>query len=372
MTNTQSDQSRLSASEALLQYKKDIEEKWAHSVRTHIKSASHLEDPLLFDYFPNLIQRIAEALEPDPKRGDGLDGNTAAHEHGGERARLTNFNISQVASEFCLLKEAIHSVLEEKARVSKKEWDIIDRSIDRSLQESITAFALAESYIREQFIAMLAHDIRGPIAFIKMATSLLQEGVEPKVALELHQRISDAAENAGALIDNILDASVIKSSRKIKLGIDRINIVDVARKVIRNYKANILLEGQPIDGFWCPRALSRALNNLLDNALKYGDTSQPIVVKIEEAYGTIRLSVHNKGNPIPIEEQENIFQPFHRAQGSDRGDIKGWGFGLPIVRGIAEAHGGSIEVDSTAALGTTITIVMPIDARPYQNAPTLE
>ncbi|WP_176736262.1 sensor histidine kinase, partial [Oligoflexus tunisiensis] len=90
-----------------------------------------------------------------------------------------------------------------------------------------------------------------------------------------------------------------------------------------------------------------------------------------EEHGSLKIGVHNKGQPIPLEDRENIFQPFYRAHQAAGDDIKGWGFGLPIVRGIAEAHGGTIEVDSTAELGTTITIALPLDARPYQNRPTL-
>jgi signal transduction histidine kinase len=370
MTHTQSNP--LAPSATLLKHKAEIEEIWAQSVRKQIQSASQLADPILYNYFPDLLQRIAEALEPNAKRFDAVEGNTSAHEHGGERARLTNFNISQIATEFYLLKEAIHSVLETKIQLTHREWAIIDRSIDQSLQESITSFALAESYIREQFIAMLAHDIRGPIAFIKMATSLLMEGVEPSVASDLFQRISDAAENAGSLIDNILDASVIKASRRIKLGIEHINMLDTIQTVLRQYpQHNIQLDAESVVGYWCPRGLKRVIQNLVDNALKYGDTSQPIIVKIWQSHGAAKISVHNEGNPIPVEEQENVFQPFHRSHASIGEDIKGWGFGLPIVRGLTEAHGGSIEVESTVDLGTTITITMPLDARPYQNTPVL-
>lgn len=371
MTHTHTDPSGLSAPEVLLQSKQEIEKQWAAAVRQEIASASQLEDPILFNYFPGLLQRLAEALEPESKRMDALEGNTSAQEHGGERARMTNFNISQIATEFYLLKETIHSVMDKKIQLGRREWSIIDRSMDRALQESITAFALAESYIREQFIAMLAHDIRGPIAFIKMATSLLLEGVEANVAQDLHQRIADAAENAGSLIDNILDASVIKATKRIKLGISHCHIHEIIQKAIRAFHEKIVVEGPDLEGYWCPRGLYRALHNLIENAVKYGDPNHPIVVKVVEVHGSMQLAVHNKGRPIPVEEQENIFQPFHRSH-PDGEDIKGWGFGLPIVRGIVEAHGGSIDVDSTEALGTTITMTLPLDARPYQNALTLE
>jgi signal transduction histidine kinase len=363
---------KATAAEVLQTFREEIERKWAKAVREQIASASGLEDPILFNYFPGLLQRIAETLGPDPGRMDALEGNTSAMEHGGERARLTNFNITQIATEFYLLKEAIYAVVEDKTELTARDRKIIDRSIDLSLQESISTFALAEAHIREQFIAMLAHDIRGPIAFIRMATSLLMEGVDQGVADDLYQRIADATENAGALIDNILDASLIKSTRRIKLGTTHCHILGIAQKVIQQYKERTIeLQGTDVAGYWCPRELSRVLQNLIDNAIKYGDSSQPIVVNVCEEHESLQISVHNKGKPIPIIDQENIFQPFYRAHQEAGDDPKGWGFGLPIVRGITEAHGGTIEVDSTAVRGTTITIKLPLDARPYQNRPTL-
>lgn len=81
------------------------------------------------------------------------------------------------------------------------------------------------------------------------------------------------------------------------------------------------------------------------------------------------LSVHNEGEAIPPDQVEAVFQVFRRAQAAKDGDQQGWGIGLPYVRSVAESHGGSIDVDSSADRGTTFTIDIPLDARPFQNAP---
>ena len=79
--------------------------------------------------------------------------------------------------------------------------------------------------------------------------------------------------------------------------------------------------------------------------------------------GRVILSVHNVGHPIPVTRQEWLFQPFRRdAEAAERG-ARGWGIGLPLVRAVAESHGGSVGVDSSEALGTTFTIDMPSDVR---------
>jgi signal transduction histidine kinase len=80
------------------------------------------------------------------------------------------------------------------------------------------------------------------------------------------------------------------------------------------------------------------------------------------------VSLHNEGQPIPVEETESVFQMYHRAEEA-RAKSVGWGVGLPFVRRVAECHGGSVHVSSTADEGTTFSIDMPLDARPFQGAP---
>jgi signal transduction histidine kinase len=81
------------------------------------------------------------------------------------------------------------------------------------------------------------------------------------------------------------------------------------------------------------------------------------------------LSVHNEGEPIAPERLEDVFQIFWRALSGKEKKQKGWGIGLPYARGVAESHGGTAGVDSSMERGTTFFIDMPVDARPFQNAP---
>ena len=124
-------------------------------------------------------------------------------------------------------------------------------------------------------------------------------------------------------------------------------------------------------GVWDRQALRRAVENLLGNAVKYGEPDTPVTVTLASANERMTLMVHNQGRPIPIEEEEGIFQVFRRAEAA-QGGMPGWGIGLPFVRSVAESHGGSVGVDSGAERGTTFTIDLPLDAGPFQLAPTLD
>ena len=109
-------------------------------------------------------------------------------------------------------------------------------------------------------------------------------------------------------------------------------------------------------------SLKRVLENLVSNARKYGDPARPITVRVSQSDSQMLLAVHNEGNPIPEPELERLFQALHRIEDVK---VKGWGLGLPYVRHVAESHGGSVVVDSAEQRGTTLTVSLPVDARPY-------
>jgi signal transduction histidine kinase len=100
----------------------------------------------------------------------------------------------------------------------------------------------------------------------------------------------------------------------------------------------------------------------VSNARKYGDASQAITVRVSRVDTRMMLAVHNEGTTIPAAEMERLFHTFERIEDVD---VKGWGLGLPYVRNVAESHGGSVVVDSAPERGTTFTVSLPVDARPY-------
>jgi signal transduction histidine kinase len=130
--------------------------------------------------------------------------------------------------------------------------------------------------------------------------------------------------------------------------------------------------GEPVRGWWDEDAIRRSLENLIGNAVKYGANNTPITIRIASYHGRVMLSVHNEGKAIPSDQLETVFQVYQRAKLAREGSTLGWGIGLPYVRSVGESHGGSIGVDSDDERGTTFIIDIPVDARPFQNAPTLQ
>jgi signal transduction histidine kinase len=110
------------------------------------------------------------------------------------------------------------------------------------------------------------------------------------------------------------------------------------------------------------------IENLAQNAVKYGrsKTDISIEISVDPDLDRVSLSVHNVGNPIPPEERQHLFDRFHRAPSAIVGGQKGWGLGLLLVRGIADALGGKVSVESSPEKGTTFEVFLPRDSRQFQ------
>ena len=104
--------------------------------------------------------------------------------------------------------------------------------------------------------------------------------------------------------------------------------------------------------------LRRVIENIATNAVKYGSPDAPITLTLQHTATTIRITIHNEGQPIPPEAQSILFQQFRRTKTA--GEQKGWGLGLFLAKNLIEAHHGTIEVESGEGKGTSFIITLPI------------
>lgn len=178
------------------------------------------------------------------------------------------------------------------------------------------------------------------------------------------------------MIQDLLDAARFQSGERLQLRLEEFDMQEVAQETCTQFSAvhgpRFELIAQSARVWWDREAIKRAMENLIGNALKYGAPDTPVRIKVAPVHGRVLLSVHNEGEPIPPEQMESLFQVFQRAAAAKEGNKEGWGIGLSYVRSVAESHGGSVAVDSAAHRGTTFLIDIPLDARPFQDVPTLE
>lgn len=239
--------------------------------------------------------------------------------------------------------------------------------LEKSMR-SRTAELEEERSAREQFVAALAHDLRNPISAASVAAQMLGGEVDEEGQHRYLGRIARSLERVNKMIEDFLDASRISAGHPLPLEIAACDLVAIAREIIDEravaHRNRLVLDAPPeLIGFWWGKGLRRVIENLVGNAIKYGDRDTPVTIAIAARGDRVTLAVHNHGRPLSVREQRHIFAPYSRGHRPEDGACQGWGIGLALVRGTAEAHGGFVRVRSSAGEGTTFIVDLPRDAR---------
>lgn len=207
--------------------------------------------------------------------------------------------------------------------------------------------------IREQFIAILGHDLRNPVGAISSAAQLMLRTSQDEKNLKLAKIIQDSTIRVRGLIDNMLDFASGRLGGGIVLNYHNDNMVlrDILHQIIveletvypdREILADLNLN-YPIHGDY--KRIAQLFSNLLGNAITHGSKESPIMVKAKSEPDLFELCVINKGNKISPETEKHLFKPFSR--GKIHEGQEGLGLGLYIANEIANAHKGQILVHST-------------------------
>lgn len=234
-----------------------------------------------------------------------------------------------------------------------------ERSAEVNLQREHEA-----SELREQFIAVLGHDLRNPLASISAGARILDRMAQTEKEHQIIAMMQTTVMRMAGLIDNVLDLARGRLGGGIGLNRDfakplepvLLEVVDELRLASpgRVIDAEFKIE-RPVD---CDgQRLGQMLSNLLGNALTHGASNRPVLVHAETREGWFELWVANAGQPIPAAAMDKLFEPFFR--GNAHASRQGLGLGLYIASQIAKAHGGELTVNSSAE-ETRFTFTMPL------------
>jgi signal transduction histidine kinase len=241
---------------------------------------------------------------------------------------------------------------------------------------------------KEQFIAMIAHELRGPLSpIINYAQMIARQvnmpandsKVRGRSPAEVLQRqtsiIISQARRMTRLVNDLLDASRLTSGQ-FTLIRSECDLIELSKEVVEQlypvapyHTFKLDMPDSPIKGNWDAGRLQQALGNLLDNAIKYSDEGTTITVKIWTEGTRVHVSVHNQGTSIPSRESEHLFRPFARLQATS-GVREGSGLGLYITKSIIEAHEGELHLEpisdnveeaTASRQGTTFSFDLPLE-----------
>ena len=345
-----------------------ILERWADLATGEIGIAVHQGKLALYNGLPGLLDRIASALENNKPLGVTV----ASKEHGEQRAKLGEYSLKQVICEYELLRRTVFEVLRSGGPLSDVEEEIILKMMSDCVTEAAVEFARVQEAVREQYIAILSHDLRNPLTAAKAAAEMVLRSPNNLEAVQrLGVRLVESLSRIDRMIQDLLHTHQIRAGRPLRLKIERCNMAKIASEVFEELKMVhgdrfILNCSEDVIGFWSAEGLRRSIENLANNAVKYGSMQCPITISVLQVKDIVQISVHNEGSPIIEQEQASLFKAYKRLSDAQKSGKRGWGLGLVLVKGMAEAHGGNITVHSSAKKGTTFTISLPKDARPYQ------
>jgi signal transduction histidine kinase len=344
---------------------------WEAQLRARLSPTKGLSRPVLIDTMPVLYERLSSILTPAYFARDGVDVVSIAAEHGVERADLTEFDAETVLAEFLIFRSVLFDTLDAHGvPLTGPERRAMHLTIDEAVRESMRAFVASTNALRERFAGALAHDLRQPLSHILLAADLILHQAPPPGVADWVRRIVRNGERMTAMLGELLDALALQAGDKPRFALEECDLLALAQGVGARAHDSQGLEvnvaGVPVVGWWNPTALERALDNLLDNARKYGTPGAAVEVTVSANNGRAVLAVRNQGAPIPADAHEAIFQPIVRAPDAAGSATGGWGIGLPYVRSVAHGHGGSAVVYSDAEAGTVFVVDIPVDARPFQ------
>ena len=222
--------------------------------------------------------------------------------------------------------------------------------------------------MQSDFVAAVSHEFRTPLTTLRQFTDMLKD--QPSLSDErrglAYEAQSRATERLTRLVESMLDFGRMEAGAH-QYRFEARDCTALVRRIVDDYSSVARSAGHTvtfagngpvtIDGD--EEALSTAVGNLLDNAVKYSPHAQTVNVGVQRRNGDVFISVQDRGIGIPAHEQGQIFTKFHRGEQAQTRGIKGTGIGLAMVHEIVRAHHGRVEVDSSPGAGSTFTIVLP-------------
>ena len=226
--------------------------------------------------------------------------------------------------------------------------------------------------MKSDFVAAVTHELKTPVASIRLVGDTLSNGryTSPTTVREYASLLSVEASRLGSSIDNLLTYARYSSSAAAATtelaDVEPADLVEDAlqslRPVLEDRQFDLVVDVPPDLPEVCVDrpAMIQALDNIVDNAIKYSPTEKQLVVTGTANGKTVTLTVRDRGTGIARKDLSRVFERFYRGGNAT---VSGSGLGLPIAQRIVESHGGRIEVRSELGTGTEVDVTLPISRR---------
>jgi len=233
---------------------------------------------------------------------------------------------------------------------------------------------VALNQMQAKFLAAVSHELKSPITGIRLLMERIVGGrfQSPGDASEYYAAIGRETDRLENLVNRLLESQKIQADGR-KYTFEQSSITEVVDNAIQRLRPQadakgIRLEAQIDDGTPTLRfdhaVIGDAIENLLDNAIKYSRAGTLVSVHTRSSKGEVLIEVCDRGIGIDKSDLPRIFDPFYRGGRGDLENVKGTGLGLALVKAAADAHHGRVEVSSVPFVGSRFTLRLPIGEQP--------
>lgn len=306
----------------------------------------------------------SKGRQPRPDTSD-----TAAESHALARF-ASGFDIKEMVSEYRALRASVIRLwvacAPETASGSLDELTRFNEGIDQALTESVVRFSDQVDDSRQLFMGVLGHDLRTPLQVIVQSTAYLNRSALPEKQQQAVAQVDRSARQVTRMVEDLLDVTRTRFGGSLPVKPQPMDASTVLHAVAAEFNAlhpardlRLEVEGD-LKGTWDAGRLHQLLSNLVRNAFQHGDPSTKVSMRAYAEPHCVTFCVHNFGEPIPPPLLPQVFEPLKRGSSRVDSDGKaGLGLGLYIALGIAQAHRGTLRVESTRDDGTTFVACLP-------------
>ncbi|MGB3343234.1 MAG: HAMP domain-containing sensor histidine kinase [Aequorivita sp.] len=346
----------------------EIMELWQNQVKKDVLAAKEANAIALFDHLPNIIMDLADIMERYNTMAD-LNSDKSYFEildnsvhHGRHRATTANYTVEQVVHEYIIFHRTLSEYIFLHDGYNREMSDLLKYVIETSILKSVESFSQSIQEMQEKLIGTLAHDIRNPLAAAQLSLEMMEQDKTGEWAEKTRVSAQRSVKKAIDLIEGLMNGITVRAGEGMLLNFEKIDLLTDLKWVQSEsdeiYTNDIILESEvdKIEGVFDRTAIRRLLENVIGNAVKYGHVGTPITISIIDEKEAVEIKVHNFGDPIPEEKQEEIFKFMMSARSDKKSVSESWGMGLTLTQIVAEAHGGDINLVSNEKNGTTFTI----------------
>ena len=352
---------------------------WESFAQSLLPAGKTLNKAALRDDAENLLRAIAQDMETAQSstqqtlksRGHRRSADALnAQEHAHDRYNI-GLNLDQLLAEYRAVRASVIRLWTQKMGqadyTALQELTRFNEAVDEVMADSVARYGAIVERAKTLFLAILGHDLRTPLSAVLNAANalLLAEGEGPRTAktaalilrssTRMSQMVSDLTDFTRARLGEGLPLN----RQPMDLGVTAQETIEEVHAVHPEHEMRFAGSGD-LRGSWDEARIKQALTNLIENATQHVTSKTPIAVSASGDGKQVLLTVHNHGSQVPEADRARIFEPLVRVAETSSPVVSAhMGLGLYIVRQIVQAHGGTVDLESTESAGTTFAITLP-------------